>query len=146
MSERTWTCPDCSATLTRHRAKNHARLYCPKNGAPALQPRKCRREECGNMFVPHPSHPSQEYCSRGPKSECWRLVQKAKRRDKYEHNLLAGKEGRTKYEQTEQEERHAEEMKPLVVRLKAAKEMAATYTPLMGEALWAATMQLMRAA
>jgi hypothetical protein len=39
-------------------------MYCPKNGAPALQPRKCKTEGCEVLVYPKPKSPSQAFCSR----------------------------------------------------------------------------------
>jgi hypothetical protein len=132
---KTYPCPEgCGAELTRHQRKNHANLYCPANGAPAKQPRKCRFRECTTMFVPKPGNPQKEYCGK----PCLRKETAAKRAERWQ----AGKAVALEEPEPDKEATH---MEPLLRRQEDAAKKAAAYVPLMGEALYEATMELMRA-
>jgi hypothetical protein len=130
---KTYPCPDgCGAVLTRHQRKHHAALYCPANGAPAKQPRKCRFRECTTMFVPKPGNPQQEYCGK----PCLRKETAAKRAERWQ----AGKLVELKEPELDKEAAH---MEPLLRRQEDAAKKAAAYAPIMGEALVEVTLRLM---
>lgn len=60
-------CPQgCGARLTRNQVDSHVARYCPANGAPGLQKRRCANPalECTTAFVPTRSNPNQKYCSK----------------------------------------------------------------------------------
>jgi hypothetical protein len=110
------------------------RLYCPKNGAPAIQPRKCGWAECEVVITPRPSSPAQRFCSKA----CWRKSEHFKRAALWQKHKVEGR-----HQGVSEEEKRAAEMEPMVKRLEAVRLAADAYVPLMGEELRLATVRLM---
>jgi hypothetical protein len=134
---KTFPCPEgCGAELTRHQRKHHAKLYCPANGAPAKQPRKCRFRECTTMFVPKPGNPQQEYCGK----PCLRKETAAKRAERWQAGKMVQLE---EPEPDKEPDKEAAHMGPLLRREEEAAKKASAYAPLMGEALEKITRELM---
>lgn len=61
-------CAHCGAVLTRHSAKNHARLWCPVTAGVEMRScantRKDKGRGCKEVFQVKPSNPRQAYCCR----------------------------------------------------------------------------------
>jgi hypothetical protein len=135
-------CPKCGEALERHKRKNHLRLHCPKNGALAKEPRKCRYRGCPTMFAPKPGCPQQQYCH----PTCWNKEQAAKRKERYDAALLAGTGEGAAHEPPTQEERNEKELAPLARKAVVLEAEAMTHVPVMGQALVEMTLRLMRVA
>lgn len=94
------------------------------------------------MFVPKAGSPQQKYCD----SACWNKEQAAKRKERYDAAVVAGTGEGAAHEPSTQEERNEKEVAPLNLLWKRIEAEAATHGPMMGEALVAMTLRLMRVA
>jgi len=105
-----------------------------ENKREAMAPRKCDNAGCDEVYTP--KRPGQRFHS----DKC-RFENLA--RCKGEHRKQANKRQPARKSLTP-EQLQALDMAPMVMALEAAEQQAAQYVPLMGEALYNVTMELMR--